>query len=182
MKILSHTALLLAVALVAALAVASVSALAFAETTDPAGVANSAGPVDSRSGDARAPVYKAPRRVSLGTRAVRIARRELGVPYVWGGESPSGFDCSGLVRYVYGRLGFDLPHNAASLYGVGRPVPTSRLRPGDLVFFDGLGHVGIYAGRGRMIHAPQSGDQVSVATIFRDFGNRLIGARRVGRA
>jgi cell wall-associated NlpC family hydrolase len=68
------------------------------------------------------------------------------------------------------------------LYGVGRPVPTSRLRPGDLVFFDGLGHVGIYVGRGRMIHAPQSGDHVSVSTIFRDFGNRLVGARRLGRA
>ena len=109
-----------------------------------------------------------------------IARRELGTPYVWGGESPGGFDCSGLVRYVYGRLGLDLPHNAAALYGVGRPVRTSRLRPGDLVFFDGLGHVGIYVGRGRMIHAPQSGERVSVASIFRRYGNGLVGARRVG--
>jgi cell wall-associated NlpC family hydrolase len=67
------------------------------------------------------------------------------------------------------------------LFAVGRPVPTSRLRPGDLVFFDGLGHVGIYVGRGRMIHAPQSGERVSVDTIFRSFGNRFVGARRLQR-
>ena len=115
---------------------------------------------------------------SLAERAVRLARSQLGVPYVWGGASPAGFDCSGLVSWVYGRLGIDLPHNAAALYGVGRPVPLSSLRPGDLVFFGGLGHVGLYVGSGRMIHAPQSGRSVEIEALdARSYPP--VGARRV---
>jgi len=117
-------------------------------------------------------------RLPLGEEAVRLARRQLGVPYVWGGSSPAGFDCSGLVSWVYGRLGVALPHNAAALYGVGRPVPLTAMRPGDLVFFPGLGHVGLYIGSGRMIHAPQSGRDVEIEAL----DNRSyapVGARRV---
>ena len=100
------------------------------------------------------------RRPSLGQRAVAIAARELGVPYRYGGSSPSGFDCSGLVAYVYGKLGVALPHNAAAQYSYGRPVGQGNLAPGDLIFFHGLGHVGLYIGHGRIIHAPQSGERV----------------------
>jgi cell wall-associated NlpC family hydrolase len=115
---------------------------------------------------------------SLAERAVRLARSQLGVPYVWGGASPSGFDCSGLVAWVYGRLGISLPHNAAALYGVGRPVPVSAMRPGDLVFFSGLGHVGLYVGNGRMIHAPQSGRSVEIEALdARSYPP--VGARRI---
>ncbi|HEY7794934.1 MAG TPA: C40 family peptidase [Gaiellaceae bacterium] len=100
-------------------------------------------------------------RPDLGLRAVQIANRLTGTPYRWGGSSPqSGFDCSGLVQYVYGKLGIDLPHYAAGQFGHGRRVARGSLRPGDLVFFSGLGHVGIYAGRDRFIHAPQSGTTV----------------------
>ncbi len=106
-----------------------------------------------------------PVRIPLGQRAVRLARNQLGVPYAWGGSSPSGFDCSGLVSWVYGSLGIPLPHNAAALYGVGRRVPLGSMRPGDLVFFRGLGHVGIYIGNGRMIHAPQSGRDVEIEAL-----------------
>lgn len=119
-----------------------------------------------------------PVRLPLGEEAVRLARRQLGVPYVWGGSSPAGFDCSGLVSWVYGRLGVALPHNAAALYGVGRPVPLTAMRPGDLVFFPGLGHVGLYIGNGRMIHAPQSGRDVEIEAL----DNRSyapVGARRI---
>ena len=115
---------------------------------------------------------------TVGERAVALARSQLGVPYVYGGASPAGFDCSGLVMWVYGRLGVDLPHNAAALYGVGRPVPTSQLRPGDLVFFHGLGHVGIYIGRGRMIHAPQTGRSVEIEALGERSG-AVVGARRI---
>jgi cell wall-associated NlpC family hydrolase len=115
---------------------------------------------------------------SIASRAVAIARTQLGVPYQWGGASPSGFDCSGLVSWVYGRLGISLPHNAAALYGVGRPVSRSALRPGDLLFFSGLGHVGLYIGRGRMIHAPQSGERVEVQSLA-SRRSSLVGARRV---
>jgi len=119
-----------------------------------------------------------PVRISLGMRAVRLARAQLGVPYVWGGSSPSGFDCSGLVSWVYGRLGVGLPHNAGALYGVGRRVPLASMRPGDLVFFPGLGHVGIYIGHGRMIHAPQSGRDVEVEALdARSYPP--VGARRI---
>lgn len=116
--------------------------------------------------------------VSLGARAARLARTQLGVPYSWGGASPAGFDCSGLVMWVYGRLGISLPHNAAALYGVGHPVSRSALRPGDLLFFSGLGHVGLYVGHGRMVHAPQSGRSVEIQSLASRSGS-LVAARRV---
>jgi cell wall-associated NlpC family hydrolase len=115
---------------------------------------------------------------SIAERAVALARTQLGVPYRYGGASPEGFDCSGLVMWVYGRLGISLPHNAAALFGVGRPVPLGRLRPGDLVFFPGLGHVGIYIGDGRMIHAPQTGEQVEIEALD-ERSDGLAGARRI---
>lgn len=118
---------------------------------------------------------------TVGQRASRIALRAVGVPYRWGGASPSsGFDCSGLVHWAYGRLGVSLPHSSYALYGLGRRVPHSRLRPGDVLFFSGLGHVGLYIGRGRMVHAPQSGRNVEIVRLRRShYGGRLVGARRV---
>lgn len=117
-------------------------------------------------------------RPSLGTRAVQIANHLTGVPYSWGGESPSsGFDCSGLVRYVYGRLGIDLPHHAASQWSLGRPVH-GPLHAGDLVFFSGLGHVGIYGGHGKFIHAPRSGESVRWQSLSSRMSG-YVGARRV---
>lgn len=105
----------------------------------------------------------------------------VGTPYRWGGESPAtGFDCSGLVRWAYGRVGLDLPHNSYALYAEGRRVQTSRIEPGDLLFFEGLGHVGLYVGNGRMVHSPQSGRNVEVVRLAAtNYGARLIGARRV---
>ena len=114
-------------------------------------------------------------------RAVHFALDEVGVPYRWGGESPqTGFDCSGLVRWAYGRVGIDLPHNSYALYSTGRRVPESGMAPGDILFFEGLGHVGIYLGRGRMVHAPNTGRNVEVVRLGTAYyGSRLIGARRV---
>jgi cell wall-associated NlpC family hydrolase len=122
-----------------------------------------------------------PEAVPTGERAANIALKAVGVPYRWGGESPSsGFDCSGLVRWAYGRVGIDLPHSSYALYGEGRRVSQSRLEPGDLLFFEGLGHVGLYLGRGRMVHAPQSGRDVEVVRLGGlGYGGRLVGARRV---
>jgi len=121
---------------------------------------------------------------STGERAARIALGAVGIPYRWGGESPSsGFDCSGLVRWAYGRIGVELPHSSYALYGEGRQVSQARMKPGDVLFFEGLGHVGLYLGRGRMVHAPQSGRDVEVVRLAgSSYGVRLIGARRVAAA
>ena len=110
--------------------------------------------------------------------AATIAMKYLGIPYVWGGATPGGFDCSGLVMYVYAQLGISLPHYAAAQYGFGTPVARDQLQPGDLVFFDGLNHVGIYIGGGQMVHAPQTGDVVKITSLS-DFGTGYVGARRI---
>jgi cell wall-associated NlpC family hydrolase len=120
---------------------------------------------------------------TVGERAAAIAVKEVGVPYRWGGASPAGFDCSGLVYWAYGRLGIRLPHSSYALYDQGRRVTRSRMRAGDLLFFSGLGHVGIYIGRGRMVHAPHSGSRVQVVRLGgSSYGARLVGVRRVVKA
>jgi cell wall-associated NlpC family hydrolase len=101
----------------------------------------------------------------FGARIVDYARRMLGVPYVWGGDSPAGFDCSGLVRFVYAHFGIALPHSSYADFDLGRRVARGDLRPGDLVFFDGVGHVGMYVGGGRFIHAPHSGTNVQITSL-----------------
>ncbi len=101
----------------------------------------------------------------LGAQAVAIAMQYLGVPYVWGGMSPSGFDCSGLIAYAYAQLGVSLPHHAATMYGLGVPVSWGELQPGDLVFSNGLGHMGMYIGGGNYIHAPHTGDVVKISSM-----------------
>jgi peptidoglycan DL-endopeptidase CwlO len=113
------------------------------------------------------------------TGVVAIAMRYLGVQYVWGGSSPSGFDCSGLVAYVYAQVGVSLPHYTGALWNVGVPVSRSDLQPGDLVFFDGLGHVGIYIGGNAFIHAPHTGDVVRISSISGWYADTYVGARRV---
>jgi cell wall-associated NlpC family hydrolase len=121
------------------------------------------------------------RKPTVGERAAAIAVKEVGVPYRFGGSSPAGgFDCSGLVYWAFGRLGIELPHSSYALYDQGRRVAPSRMRPGDLLFFSGLGHVGIYVGRGRMVHAPHTGTRVQVVKLGRSsYGARLVGVRRV---
>src|SRR4249919_2419461 len=145
-----------------------------------------AGPAASSDGRGATPVLSSERTPDVppptkAERAVRYALDVVGVPYRWGGESPaSGFDCSGLVRWAYGRVGIDLPHSSYALYGEGRRVSDASLEPGDLLFFEGLGHVGLYVGRGRMVHAPQTGRDVEVVRLDgSSYGLRLIGARRV---
>jgi cell wall-associated NlpC family hydrolase len=118
---------------------------------------------------------------SRGARVVAIAKRYLGIPYRWGGSSPAtGFDCSGFVTYVYARVGVSLPHNAAAQYRYGRPVSRAKLAPGDLVFFNGLGHNGIYVGGGRFIHSPHTGDFVKISSIHDSwYASSWVGARRL---
>jgi cell wall-associated NlpC family hydrolase len=110
---------------------------------------------------------------------VGIAMRYLGIPYVYGGSTPAGFDCSGFVMYVYAQIGVSLPHNAAAQYGYGTPVSRDQLQPGDLVFFNGLGHNGIYIGGGSFIHSPHTGDVVKISSLSGWYSSTWVGARRL---
>jgi peptidoglycan DL-endopeptidase CwlO len=110
---------------------------------------------------------------------VGIAMQYLGVPYVWGGSSPRGFDCSGLVMYVYGQIGVSLPHSSYAQFNMGSPVSLSQLQPGDLVFFTGASHVGIYIGGGQFIHAPHTGDVVKISSLTGYYASAFIGGRRI---
>lgn len=106
---------------------------------------------------------------------VQIALQYVGVPYVWGGASPSGFDCSGLCKYAYGKIGIYLPHSSAMQYKYGVEVSRNQLQPGDLVFFyNPIHHVGMYIGNGNMVNA--TGDHVQVGPVFK---SSFHGARRI---
>jgi cell wall-associated NlpC family hydrolase len=139
---------------------AAARAAAAAQNPAPTTTTTAPAPVSPTSG---AP---APPANSLGEQAVQIAMGELGVPYVWGGASPSGFDCSGLTMWVYAQLGIQLDHYTVSQFNAGPHVAESDLAPGDLVFFEaGIGHVGIYIGNDEFIHAPHTGTVVQISSL-----------------
>jgi cell wall-associated NlpC family hydrolase len=119
----------------------------------------------------------------VGPSAARAALAFLGVPYLWGGESPAGFDCSGLVHYVYARLGVVLPRVAEDQARVGAPVTRPAIRPGDAVFFaDASGYVhheGLALGGDLFVHAPHTGDVVRVSSLSEPYyARQFAGARR----
>jgi peptidoglycan DL-endopeptidase CwlO len=115
---------------------------------------------------------------AFGIRVVSYARHFIGIPYRYGGSTPrSGFDCSGLVRFVYRHFGITLPHSSWADLSRGRRVSRWSLRPGDLVFFYDAGHVGIYVGGGHFIDAPHTGTRVRISTMHAYSGG-YYGARR----
>lgn len=142
--------------------------------TLPGGGAAPRAPAPSRSSDRELPAAPPPPRaaaaavdVSVGTAALDVARQSLGLPYLMGGTSPAtGFDCSGLVQHAYAKVGVALPRTSAAMRSVGYEVSSPRV--GDLVLFDGLAHVGMYAGDGQLIDSPRSGGSVSVRAIWTD--------------
>ncbi len=121
-----------------------------------------------------------------GAKIVETAKKYLGVPYIWGGASPSGFDCSGFVYYVTRSLGYNTSRTLTAMYSQGTPVEKSDLQPGDIVFFkntykSGISHVGIYAGNGQFIHSPHTGKVVSFADLYSDYyTSHYYGACRLG--
>jgi murein DD-endopeptidase len=120
---------------------------------------------------------------SVGDKAAEIALTMVGRPYKFKGDSPAGFDCSGLVRYSYLAAGMDVPHGTRALMEGSRPISTRDLRKGDLLFFTELGkkysHVGIYAGGGRFVHAPSTGKHVRLDNLQDLYWKKhFLGARR----
>ena len=116
-------------------------------------------------------------------RMINVAMKFMGTPYVWGGETPAGFDCSGFIQYVFKQIGLTIPRTADVQYEVGRKVMPSELIPGDLVFFTtyepGASHDGIYLGDGRFI-AANSGPGVTIASLNDPYwSSKYIGARRL---
>jgi cell wall-associated NlpC family hydrolase len=132
--------------------------------------------VSTRDDSARVPAGRT-------NRVIEIASQQVGVPYVWGGASPSGFDCSGFVQYVFRAVGITLPRDVRRQYTHGVPVRREDLQPGDVIFFDHLRHNGIYIGEGRLIHAARSSRSVAIASLSEGwFAHHWIGARRMSIA
>jgi cell wall-associated NlpC family hydrolase len=139
-------------------------------------------PVADNTYDEGKDYAKGERRGAIGEKAVQLALRYLGVPYVWGGATPEGgFDCSGLVMYVYGKLGVRLHHFTGLQWLEGTRIDAAMLRPGDIVFFHPQaghpGHEGMYIGGGKLIHAPHTGDVVKISDLAGYSGN-FVGAVR----
>ncbi len=112
--------------------------------------------------------------------AVGVAMGQIGKPYVWAAAGPDSFDCSGLIVYSFAAVGKSLPHSTYALYSLGVPVSRDQLQPGDLVFFDGLGHAGIYIGGDQFVHAPHSGDVVKISSLNEGwYASTYVGARRI---
>jgi cell wall-associated NlpC family hydrolase len=134
----------------------------------------------SSSGSAVPPVSPA---TTVGDEVAIRAISLLGAPYQWGGNGPTAFDCSGLVRFIHDQLGIVAPRTAAEQFSAATPVPLSELEPGDLLFFrikGRISHVAIYTGEGRFVHAPQTGRPVELRMLDDDFYRpRLAGAGRL---
>jgi cell wall-associated NlpC family hydrolase len=145
---------------------------------DIGGVAGDATP--SGAAGSSAPIV-IPAPSSLGTAAVNFAVGQLGTPYVWGGAAPGGFDCSGLVSWAFAQAGRSgLPHYTGSLWTSGTRISSQAdLAPGDLVFFHGLGHMGMYIGNGQFVHAPHTGDVVKISSLS-SYGGYVGGVRISG--
>lgn len=134
----------------------------------------------STSTQARVPAAPA---ISVGNEVAMRAISLLGSPYQWGGNGPTSFDCSGLVRFIHDQLGISAPRTAAEQFSAATPIDLDRIEPGDLLFFrikGRISHVAIYAGEGRFVHAPQTGRSVELRTLDDGFYRpRLVGAGRL---
>lgn len=127
---------------------------------------------------------QAPAAGSIGEQIVAFAEQFLGTPYVWAGSSPSGFDCSGFVSYVFKNFGYTVNRTAASMYSNGVAVDKSELQIGDAVFFasssESIGHVGIYIGDGEFIHSSSGCGYVTISGLDESYYSRMyVGARRI---
>jgi cell wall-associated NlpC family hydrolase len=124
---------------------------------------------------------KIARQQAKALRAVAVAKNQIGDPYRYGGTGPGSFDCSGLVQFAWKRAGVKLPRVASSQFArVRNKIAWRNLKPGDLMFFSGLGHVGMYVGKGKMIHSPRTGERVRIDKLGGWRKSSFVGAVRPG--
>ena len=130
---------------------------------------------------AKARLSKVAQQKVKAKKAVSTARKQIGDPYRWGATGPGAFDCSGLVQYSWRKAGVKLPRVTYSQYSaVRKKVSWRNLHPGDLMFFSGKGHVGMYVGKGRMVHSPSSGKTVRIVKLEGYYKSSFVGAVRPG--
>ncbi|MET8867481.1 C40 family peptidase [Nonomuraea sp. NPDC004580] len=133
------------------------------------------------SAKARKRAAKAARQKARAGKAVAVAKKQIGDPYRYGGTGPGSFDCSGLVQFAWKKAGVKLPRVASSQFVRTRKKVSWRdLKPGDLMFFSGLGHVGMYVGKGKMIHSPRTGERVRIDKLSGWRRSSFVGAVRPG--
>ncbi|MFG1695831.1 C40 family peptidase [Nonomuraea sp. NPDC049309] len=133
------------------------------------------------SAKARKRAAKAARQRARAGKAVAVAKKQIGDPYRYGAAGPGAFDCSGLVQYAWRKAGVKLPRVASSQFArVRKKVSWRNLQPGDLMFFNGLGHVGMYVGKGKMIHSPRTGERVRIDKLSGWRKASFVGAVRPG--
>ena len=125
------------------------------------------------------PTPKAEAMTNFGYKVSQVAASREGMPYVRGANGPTRFDCSGLTQWTFARLGKSLPRTSSAQYAAVKHIPREYRRKGDLVFFYGLGHAGIYLGRGRFVHAANARDDVTIDTLTGWYRDHYVGARRV---
>ncbi|RSN16006.1 glycoside hydrolase [Nonomuraea sp. WAC 01424] len=157
---------------------ASESALTAVSTTARAATAKSAKTTRSARS---AKAARAARQASKARRAVSAAKHQIGDPYRYGATGPGAFDCSGLVQYAWKKAGVRLPRVTSSQFArIRHKVSWRNLKPGDLMFFNGLGHVGMYVGHGKMIHSPRTGQRVRIDKLGGWRKSSFVGAVRPG--
>jgi cell wall-associated NlpC family hydrolase len=127
-----------------------------------------------------AKALKIARQQAKARKAVAAAKAQIGDPYVYGADGPGAFDCSGLTQFAWKKAGVRLPRVAASQFARGRKVSWKNKQPGDLLFFRGLGHVGMYIGHGKMVHSPSSGKRVQIVKLSGWRKASFVGAIRPG--
>ncbi|MEV4798761.1 C40 family peptidase [Nonomuraea sp. NPDC049421] len=133
------------------------------------------------SAKARKRAAKAARQKARAGKAVAVAKKQIGDPYRYGGTGPGAFDCSGLVQFAWKKAGVKLPRVASSQFvRTRKKVSWRHLKPGDLMFFNGLGHVGMYVGKGKMIHSPRTGERVRIDKLSGWRRSSFVGAVRPG--
>ena len=130
---------------------------------------------------ARQRAAKIARQHTKARKAVAVAKNQIGDPYRYGATGPGSFDCSGLVQYAWKKAGVKLPRVASSQFARTRnKISWRHLKPGDLMFFSGLGHVGMYVGKGKMIHSPRTGERVRIDKLGGWRRSSFVGAVRPG--